>query len=248
MIVDPWFYVAAIPAVLITGVAKGGFGGVAILAVPLLALVISPVQAAGIMLPILVAMDLSGLVAYRGNFDKRNLWILLPGAIVGIAVGGLTAHWVDDNFIRAIVGAIAILFTLHYVFKGRTAGAVKNPNVPAGVFLGAFSGYTSFVAHAGAPSYQLYMLPQKLDRGLYAGTSVIFFSAVNAIKLIPYGMLGMLQLGNLTTSAVLLPLAPVGVALGVWLNKKLPNEIFYRIIYTAVFLVGVKLIWDVVVG
>jgi len=173
MITDPIFYAAAIPAVLITGISKGGFGGIALLAVPLLSLVISPVQAAAIMLPILVAMDISSIIAYRDKFDKKNLFVLLPGAVIGIIIGGLTAHLVNDDNIRLIVGVIAVAFTLHFIFKGRTASAVKNPSTPLGVFLGTCSGYTSFVAHAGAPTFQLYMLPQKLDKQIYVGTSVI---------------------------------------------------------------------------
>lgn len=248
LISDPWFYAAAIPAVLITGISKGGFGGIALLAVPLLSLVISPVQAAGIMLPILLAMDASSIVAYRGKWDKRNLMILLPGAMLGITIGGLTAHLVNDDAIRLIVGTIAILFTLHFLLKGRTATAVKNPSSKLGVFLGAISGYTSFVAHAGAPTYQLYMLPQKLDRQIYVGTSVVFFATVNFIKILPYALLGMLAVNNLVTSLVLLPLAPIGVALGVWLNRKLSNDIFYKIIYSVIFAVGISLFWEVLGG
>ena len=245
MITDPIFYAAAIPAVIITGISKGGFGGIALLAVPLLALVISPVQAAAIMLPILIAMDISSIIAYRKTWDKRNLSILIPGAIIGIVIGALTAHLVNDDSIRLIVGVIAVAFTIHFVFKGRTASAVKKPSSPLGVFLGAASGYTSFVAHAGAPTFQLYMLPQKLDKQTYVGTSVIFFAALNAIKVIPYALLGMLSFGNLGTSLVLLPLAPIGVAMGVWLNRNIPTNIFYYIIYSAIFLVGINLIYEV---
>ena len=244
MIIDPIFYAAAIPAVLITGISKGGFGGIALLAVPLMSLVISPVQAAAIMLPILIAMDISSIIAYRKKWDKRNLVILLPGAIIGIIIGAFTAHLVNDDSIRLIVGSIAILFTLHFIFKGRTATAIKKPSSRLGIFLGAVSGYTSFVAHAGAPTYQLYTLPQKLDRQIYVGTSVIFFAALNAVKVIPYAILGMLALDNLSTSLVLLPLAPIGVAIGVWLNNNISNDIFYKIIYTAIFLVGVNLVWE----
>jgi len=244
MITDPVFYCAAIPAVLITGISKGGFGGIALLAVPLMALVISPVQAAGIMLPILLAMDCSSIYAYRGTWDHANLKILLPGAILGIVIGALTTQWVNENFIRLILGMIAILFTIHFWFHGRTANAVKNPNIRAGYFLGTVSGYTSFVAHAGAPAFQFFMLPQKLDRKLYAGTAVVYFAIVNVIKIIPYALLGMLAVGNLTTSLVLLPLAPVGVMLGVWLNQRIPNELFYHVIYLMIFLVGIRLCWE----
>lgn len=244
MILDPWFYIVAIPAVLITGISKGGFGGVALLAVPLMALVISPIQAAGIMLPILLVMDMTGLRAYQGQWDKQNLMILLPGAAIGIAVGALTAHLVNDDVVRLIVGVIAISFCLHWVFRGRTKNAIKNPDSKLGVLLGTVSGYTSFVAHAGAPTYQLFVLPQKLDRQLYAGTSAVFFACVNLIKIAPYAMLGMLAPANLWTSLALLPLAPIGVLIGVWANRTLSNDIFYRIIYSMVFLVGLQLCWQ----
>jgi|TARA_B110000483_G_scaffold90218_1_gene111439 uncharacterized membrane protein YfcA len=245
MITDPWFYFAAIPAVLITGMSKGGFGGIALLAVPLMALVISPIQAAGIMLPILLAMDAQSVWEYRGTYDKRNLMILLPGAMLGILIGGLSAQFIDDDMIRIFVGGIAIVFTFHFFFKGRFAAAVKNPSAPLGFLLGTSSGFTSFLAHAGAPTFQLYMLPQKLDRRVYAGTAVIFFAVVNFIKLVPYILLGMLAPGNLMTSLMLTPLAIVGVKLGVWANKKLSNDIFYKIIYAAIFSVGLMLFWQV---
>ncbi len=244
MISDPLFYLAAIPAVLITGVSKGGFGGIALLAVPLLALVISPVQAAGIMLPILLAMDVSSVLAYRNQWDKKNLLILLPGAIVGIIIGGLTAQLVNDDWIRLIVGTIAVLFTIHWLLRGRTATAVKNPSPTIGKILGTIAGYTSFVAHAGAPAFQFFMLPQKLDRTVYAATAVFFFAVMNVLKLIPYAFLGMLSSANLVTSLVLLPLAPIGVAIGVWLNRTLSNEAFYRVMYGIIFIVGLRLCWQ----
>lgn len=244
MITDPLFYLVAIPAVLITGISKGGFGGIALLAVPLMALVISPTQAAGIMLPILLAMDVSSVYAYRGTWDKKNLKILLPGALIGIVIGSLTARWVNEDLIRLILGVIAVLFTIHFWFRGRTADAVKNPNSRIGVVLGTISGYTSFVAHAGAPAFQFFMVPQKLDRKLYAGTAVIFFAVVNVIKIVPYAFLGMLAIGNLTTALILLPLAPLGVWLGFWLNERISNELFYQIIYALIFIVGLRLCWE----
>ncbi|MFK8016347.1 MAG: sulfite exporter TauE/SafE family protein [Gammaproteobacteria bacterium] len=245
MITDYLFYLAAIPSVLITGVSKGGFGGVALLAVPLMALVVSPVQAAGIMLPILLVMDIQSLYAYRGAYDKRNLILLLPSAVIGIAIGAFAAQFINDDWIRIIVGTIAIVFALNHWFRASAKNTVKNPSGASGVFLGAFSGFTSFLAHAGAPPFQLYMVPQRLDRKIYAGTSVVFFAAVNFIKIIPYAMLGMLAPANLTTSLVLLPLAPIGVYLGVLANRRLSNEMFYNTIYASIFLVGLVLFWQV---
>jgi len=244
VITDPIFYMAAIPAVLITGISKGGFGGIALLAVPLMALVVSPTQAAGIMLPILLAMDVSSVRTYWGIWDKRNLKILLSGAIFGLAIGFLTAQLVNEDLIRLILGIITVLFTFHFWFKGRAADAIKNPNSYLGIFLGACSGYTSFVAHAGAPAFQFFMLPQRLDRRLFAGTAVAYFAIVNVLKIIPYSILGMLAAGNLSTSLVLIPLAPLGVWIGVWLNKRISNDMFYQLIYAAIFVVGLRLCWE----
>jgi len=244
LITDPIFYLVAIPAVLITGVSKGGFGGIALLAVPMLALVVSPIQAAAIMLPILLVMDATGIFAYRGRWHSKSLWILIPSAIIGIFIGALTAQFVDEQHIKLILGCIAILFTLNYWLGGRAVQKAKPPSKPWGALLGVISGYTSFVAHAGAPAFQFFMLPQKLDRRLLTGTSVVFFTVVNAMKVVPYTILGMFSAENLSTSLVLLPLAPLGVFFGFWLNRNLSNVLFYRIMYTAIFIIGVKLCWD----
>ena len=250
---DPLFVIIAVIAVVITGISKGGFGGVALLAVPLMSLVISPIQAAGIMLPIMIPMDFMSIWVYRKRWDGRNLALLIPAAIVGITIGGLTARWVNEEFVRLLVGFIAVVFTIHR-WRGlrraaksvatATAPQRRAPNKILGAFWGTCAGFTSFLAHAGSPPYQVYVLPQGLSKEIYTGTSVIFFASVNAIKLIPYGMLGQLSVTNLSVSLMLLPLAPVGVFLGVWINRKLREDMFFTIILTAIFIVGLKLIWD----
>jgi uncharacterized membrane protein YfcA len=156
MIDNPIFWVTAVIAVLVTGISKGGFGGLALFAVPLMALTTSPIQAAGIMLPILIVMDWVSLWAYRKTWSKRLLWLTLPGALVGIAVGGLLAGHVNDDIARIVVGMIAILFPVYAV-----AGAVskRRPkksmlwNKPLGAIAGLTAGFTSFIAHAGGPPF-----------------------------------------------------------------------------------------------
>ena len=252
LLTDPAFLLIAIVAVLVTGISKGGFGGVALLAVPLMSLVISPIQAAGIMLPIMIPMDFLSIWVYRKRWDGRNLALLIPAATVGITIGGLTANWVNDQIVRLLVGIIAVVFTLHRargLYLRRVANAsgqepCKPPNKVWGAFWGTCAGFTSFLAHAGSPPYQVYVIPQRLSKEIYAGTSVMFFGAANAIKLIPYGMLGQLSVTNLSVSAALLPLVPVGVFLGVWINRRLPEKTFFAIILASIFLVGLKLIWD----
>ena len=250
---DPAFVTVAIVAVLITGISKGGFGGMALMAVPVMSLVISPIQAAGIVLPLLIPMDIMSVWVYRKRFDKGNLALLIPAAAIGITISAFTARWVNDDIVRLLVGIIAVVFILYRwagAWRRRMAGVKaddlprKPPSKPLGLFLGACSGFTSFLAHAGSPPYQVYMLPQRLPRDIYAGTSIIFFATVNAMKLIPYSLVGQFSPTNLSVSAVLLPLVPVGVFVGVWLNRRLREDVFYAIVMTAIFLVGIRLIWD----
>lgn len=244
MISDPLFYAVAVPAVILVGLAKGGFvGALAMLGVPLMALVISPVQAAGIMLPILIAMDVFALWAYRGVFHKENLKILLPAATFGIFIGWLTAAYVSEGHVRLIVGVVALMFTLDY-WIGWRAKEAQGTSVPKGGFWGAIAGFTSFVSHAGGPPLQMYLLPQKLEPRLFVGTSVIFFTTVNWIKVLPYAALGQFDTTNLATSLVLAPLAPLSILTGAWLVKKLDMEVFYRLAYIAIFVISLKLIWD----
>lgn len=244
-IADPLFYAFAIPAVILVGLAKGGFGGpLSLLGVPMMSLVIAPVQAAGIMLPILVVMDMAGLFAYRGKYDTASLKILLPAAILGIGIGYLTAAYVSDAHVRLLVGLVAVLFALD-AFRGGARRAEPKPQRPfAGRFWGLIAGFTSFVSHAGGPPYQIYMLPLRLDPVRFAGTTVIFFTTMNAIKLVPYAALGQFDTVNLATSAVLLPLAPLATLAGAFAVKRIKPALFYRITYTAVGIIGVKLLWD----
>jgi uncharacterized protein len=249
MLTDPLFYAAAIPGVLLAGLAKGGFGGaLGMLAVPLMALVISPVQAAAIMLPILIAMDVVGLIAWRGVFDKRAITIIVPAAALGVAVGWATAAWVTEAHVRLIVGLVVLMFTVDYAVGGARRLQPKPHNRAKGTFWGAISGFTSFVSHAGGPPIQMYMLPLRLDPKLFAGTAIICFSAINAMKVVPYFFLGQFSTANLWTSAVLLPIAPLATLFGVWAVKRIRPEPFYRITYSALFFIALKLIWDGATG
>lgn len=244
MIADPWFYAAAFPAVLIVGLSKGGFGpGSSLIALPLLSLVLPPLQAAAIMLPVLCAMDLAGLWGFRGKWDRANMKIILPGALIGILVGTLTAGYVNNAGVEVIVGGIAILFALQKWLK-RAPVAAAPPQIGKGLFWSACSGFTSFIAHAGGPPLYVYLLPQRLDKTQFVGTTVIFFAVVNYVKLVPYWWLGQFTPGNLATGLVLIPVAVGGVYLGMFLHHKMNDALFYRIVYIFVFLCGLKLLHD----
>lgn len=244
MLYDPWFYAAAVPAMILLGLAKGGFASMGMLAVPILALVISPVQAAGITLPILIFSDIIAVVAYWGVFDKRTVLIMLPGAVVGIFVGWLTAAWVTEHEIRLIVGLISVAFALNYWFRHRLRQQAHGQDVVKGTFWAIVTGFTSFVSHAGGPPFQLYTVPLRLDPRIFAGTTTIVFAIINAIKTVPYFFLGQFDTANLTASAVLLPISIPATFVGVWLVKKIELEAFYKIVYLLIFAVGIYLVWE----
>jgi hypothetical protein len=243
---DPlWFFFLAIPVVLLVGISKGGFaGGLGTLAVPLLTLMVDPRMAAAIMLPILCTMDIFTVWQYRRNWDTRTLKIILPGAIVGIAIGGLTFSMMNADMIRIIVGAMAIYFVANYWFVQRRNSQMEphGHNRLKGGLVGVASGFTSFIAHAGGPPLSQYLFPLRLDKTVMVATSVMFFIVVNYVKLIPYAWLGQFSGENLTMSLYLLPFAPIGVWFGIWLHNRVSNRLFYVICYGLLFLVGVKLL------
>ena len=246
MLTDPWFYVAATPALLLIGISKGGFGGgFGTIGVPMLALVIPPTQAAAILLPVLALMDLVGLYTYRGLWDRQQMRILGPGAVAGIVLGAVTFAVTSEDAVRLIIGTIAVGFTAWRFIGAMIARSSKaQPSWVKGSFWSGVAGYTSFVAHAGGPPLNVYLLPQQLEKTTYVGTTVVFFALVNYVKLIPYGILGQFDATNLATSAVLTPLAPVGVLLGVFLHKRVSQELLFRVVYVGLLVTGIKLLWD----
>ncbi|PLW83415.1 hypothetical protein CWI75_07105 [Kineobactrum sediminis] len=229
---------------MLYGIAKGGFGGaIAMMSVPLMSLVMSPTQAAAILLPILVVMDGFAIKTYWGVFDRRALVLLLPGALVGIALGYLTAGAVNESYMRILIGAMALLFGLQRLLGSSAGAGTEHRLLPAG-FFGTLAGFTSFSIHAGGPPFTLYLLPKGLPPLLFAGTAVVFFAVVNVVKLVPYYALGQFNTTNLLYSLVLVPLAPVGVKLGHYLVKRSNPEIYYGVISFFLVILGLRLLWN----
>ena len=244
MLTDPAFYLVSIPAVLLYGIAKGGFGGaVAILAVPLMALVMAPTQAAAILLPILVVMDFVVIYSYRGHFDGRALRLLLPGALAGVLGGYLLADAMDEDLMRLLVGAVALAFGVQALL-GWLSHVGRRHHRWGATFFGALAGFTSFSIHAGGPPLTMYLLPKQLPPMVFAGTAGLFFWVVNLVKLPPYFALGQFTTANLLYSAALVPLAPVGVLIGRRLVRLSNPRVYYRIIAAFLVLVGIKLLRD----
>ncbi|QDY71682.1 sulfite exporter TauE/SafE family protein [Qingshengfaniella alkalisoli] len=248
---DPVSLLSGTLAVTLVGLSKGGFGGaMALLGVPILALSMPPVQAAAIMLPILLVMDAVSLWTWRRYHDWTTLKLMIPAGAVGIAIGWMAVSVTSDAAVRLIVGTVALLFVLRSILPA-SLFASKSANGHRPIlawFWGSIAGFTSFVAHAGGPPYQIYTMPLRMDPKLFTGTSVVFFAVVNAIKVVPYFMLGQFDATNLHSSFVMLPVAVLSTILGAALIKRMKAEIFYPMMYTMVAIVALKLMWDGISG
>jgi uncharacterized membrane protein YfcA len=250
MIVDPLFWALAVPAVLLAGISKASGNGLGMLGVPLMALAVPPATAAAIMLPILCAIDLLGIWTWRGRADRAVLRSLLPAAMLGIALGTLAFSVLDVRWVKALLGIESVLFALHRIVARRTIAAAV-PRAPSrwrGGFWGAVAGFTSTLAHAGVPPLMQYLLPLKLDKERLVGTTVTFFTVVNAVKLLPYGAIGLFDASGLATSLALAPLVPVGFAAGVRLVHRLSETVFHRVLVASLLLIGIKLLADALFG
>ncbi len=233
----------ALPAIFLTGLSKGGFGGaLGGIAVPLLALATSPKQAVAIMLPILCLADVVGLKAYWRRWDVANLKVMMPGAVIGIAIGSLTFELLNERMIGLMMGLIAVSFVaLGVLVRHDTPRPLHKGR---GLALSSVAGFTSFVAHAGGPPVMMHLLPQQLDKVRYVATINLFFLLTNAIKLIPYSALGQFTQENLLMSLMLAPIVPFGVWTGLWLQSRVNHTWFYRIARLGMLLAGVQLIWQ----
>jgi uncharacterized protein len=243
VITDPWFYAAALPAVLLIGLAKSGFSGFGALAVPVLALVVPVPQAAAILLPVLALADVLGLSRLMQERDRALVRLLLPAGLVGIVFGALSFGLLPTSVVSGVVGAVTLMFlAMRTVFPAKAD--VPPPPRWLGAVLAAVSGFTSFVAHAGGPPLSFYMLPLKLRPVVFAATLSVFFAAVNLAKWVPYAWLGLIDSRNMLTSAVLLPFAPLGVWIGVHYVRRVPMRLYYRLFDLGLLLTGAKLLWD----
>ena len=246
MISDPIFYVVAALAVVIWGVSKAGFGGgLALISVPMLSLVISPLKAAAIMLPILCVMDLFGIWGYRRTWWRDTMGALFAGVVLGTIVGALTFGSINEDVLRLAIGVLAVGFSIHF-FLARAPRSQRAPPGPAiGFALAAGAGFASFIIHAGAlPLLAIYLLPQRLDKTFYVGTAIIFVTIVNFAKIPAYAMLGLFTREALLTALILMPFAPIGIWLGMWLHKRIPDRHFKRLVNLIVVAIGMKLIYD----
>lgn len=246
IITDPFFYAVAIPAVLLLGLSKSGFGaGFGALAVPLMALAVPVPQAAALLMPLLLVMDLQGIAVFKNHKNNDFLKLTIPFGLLGTVLGFLLFKILSANGVAGIVGILTLLFLAQKLaFPPQAQAPSSSGHRALGAVLATTSGFTSFVAHAGGPPIQAYAIPLRMPPLVFTATMSYQFFVINLSKWIPYAFLGLLDWRNAMTSLVLMPLAPIGVTIGVKIAKIIPMDLFYRLVYLGMFLTGIKLIYD----
>jgi uncharacterized membrane protein YfcA len=241
LIADPLFYLAAVPAVVFLGLSKGGFSGVGMVSTPLLALILPPLEAAAILLPIILIQDAMSVWVYRRVWDPWNLKVMIPGCVVGVGAAWAFAAYMSTGAIRLVVGLIALGFVAYALLRHYLPGEPPRPRASHGVFWGGLAGFTTTLIQIGAPPYYAFVLPQRLPKMVYVGTTVMFFAAANAMKVVPYFALGQFSSSGLATSLALFPLAIACNMLGIWLVRVTPEALFYQLTNVIVFVLGCEL-------
>lgn len=243
---NPLFLAVSALAVILLGLSKGGFAGVGALGTPMLALIVGPVEAAAIILPILIVQDVVSVWAFRKSWDGRVLALMLPGAVIGIGLAYAFAARLPEAGMQIALGLISVLFAARSLWlqRGGRVPAPADPPAWFGFLMGVVSGVTSQIAHAGQPLFQIYVLPKRLPRDVLVGTTAIFFAAVNWIKVPAYLALGQFSHAHLMASLFMMPVALVSTLAGVWVVRRVDTDRFYAVIYWLMLGVGLKLVWD----
>lgn len=250
MALDLTFFAFAIPAVIFAGVSKGGFGsGAAFAATPLLALILEPGQAIGLMLPLLMLMDVTALKPYWKKWDGAAALVFILGAVPGVLVGTMLYRFANPDLFRLLIGGVSIGFVLFQLARRfRLLRPAKAPmGQLGGAIAGIVGGFTSFVSHAGGPPAAVFLLSRQLDKTTYQATTVLMFWAINLMKFIPYAFLGIFSWETVKADVILTPVAVIGVWLGVKLHRIMPEQLYFLVTYTLLTATGSKLIWDALV-
>jgi uncharacterized protein len=242
------YWILAALATFFVGASKGGLPLIGLLSVPTLAQAVSPVVAAGLLLPIYLISDVYGLWIYRREYDLRNIKIIVPAATIGVGVGWALARHTNDDMVKIMVGVIGIAYCVDAILKAKRNLPPRPADVPRGVFWGTIAGFTSFVSHSGGPPFQMYVLPQRLDKMVFAGTTTIIFAIINLLKLPPYWLLGQVNTESLREGLLLAPISLLGAYVGYKLTSVIPQKLFFRIVEIALLILAVKLIYDGVSG
>ncbi len=244
---DFTFFAVAVPAVLFAGISKGGFAsGASFASASILALVLEPGQALGIMLPLLMLMDVSTLRPYWKKWNMTDARRLILGALPGVALGAWLYQIADADLFRLLIGGISLAFVAWQL--GLKSGLIRPAarEMPGwgGLLAGVMAGFTSFVSHAGGPPAAVYLLSRGLGKTPFQATTVLVFWAINIAKFVPYAFLGIFTVQTLLADLLLAPIAVLGAWLGVWAHDLVPERVFFQLTYVLLTLTGTKLIWD----
>lgn len=237
----------AVLAVLFIGISKAGFGGaLGLLSTPLCVLAFGPRDAIGILLPLLCAGDAFSLYPYWRKWDARNLKYLLPGVVVGVLIGVQLIGRFSARELNIAIGILAVGFVLFQFAREKILRAEGTfaPNHKVGIPFGVVAGITSTFAHGAGPVVTMFLVPQRLPKEIFVGTMVLTFTWVNWIKLPFFVGSSIINRRTLELSLWFLPLIPLGVWLGVRLNRRFSEASFLWIIYLVTFLAGLHLIFD----
>lgn len=239
-------WVACAFAILLTGISKSAFAGaLGGLGIPVMAIWLSPGMAVAVMLPMLCIMDMFGIRVFWKKWSVVDLKVLLPGGIAGIVVGSFALGMLSDQATKGIIGAIAVLFMCDRLFGIRDKLRMNGmPGSKTGVVCGVLAGITSTMAHAGGPPFLIYLMGRRLPKETFVATATIFFTTLNAVKMIPYLTMGLFTKDVLWMALVFAPMAPLGVWLGLHVLRALPEKPFYLTATVMLGLSGVKLLWD----
>jgi uncharacterized membrane protein YfcA len=247
MFTDPLFFLVGYPAIFLIALSKGAFGGgLALVGVPMLALVMSPVEAAIVVMPLITLMDLFALRSFGpASWSKPDLLWLVPGLLAGIAAGYAFFEFVDPRIVALAIGAVTLAFVADFFLRRRrAAGGVRPVSPPLALLAGWASGFTSFIAHAGGPPANMYLLYRGLEKSVYAATNLAMFMVGNFLKLIPYGLLIWAEPWTLVAAAFLAPAVPAGVWLGKWMHDRLEQQRLFFWCYALLSGAAAKLFYD----
>nr|CAA6805081.1 MAG: FIG00761799: membrane protein [uncultured Thiotrichaceae bacterium] len=240
---QPLLFGLLLLAAFIVGMSKGGLSTLGMLAVPILSIFMSPLLAAVLLLPIYILSDVVGVYLYRHEFSRENIKLLIPAGLCGVVLGWATASIVSDQVVSLLIGMMGVTFCLYSWFVKKADAPVSQPSLGKGMFWGTLTGFTSFITHAGGPPFQIYVLPQKLPKMVFAGTVTVVFAVINMAKVIPYYSLHPQTMDTFKVALVLLPAAAIGTAAGRFITERLPTKWFFRFVQVALFLVSVRLVW-----
>jgi uncharacterized membrane protein YfcA len=242
VITDPLFYLLTIVGVILLGLSKGGFLGLGVMALPMMSLFVPPLQAAAIILPTVLAQDVLTVWSFRKDWSAWNLRIMIPSMAAGIAVAALFAASLSSAHVRLAIGIIAGAFVVQHWLGARFERLAPRPGTLTGILFGTLGGFTTMLANAGGPAWQMHLLPQRLDKFTYVGTFAMLFAASDILKIPAFGALGQLTRENLAVGVLLVPVAVLSNYAGIWLVRKTPAELFFRIAYLLMFVISVELI------